>query len=115
MTCPINSIVGKKHQQLAHQVGGVIKISPSSLMAPFSINAVTFIPGEEFTFGSFSFIAGTDGRLHVSDTETTRTGQIGSDSASHIITRPESELDSARPKNGIILPRYLFGSCNSAN
>src|SRR5438132_6472293 len=60
MTCPINSIVDNR--QLGRQVGGVIKISPSSLMAPFSINAVTFIPGEEFTFGSFNFVAGTDGR-----------------------------------------------------
>ena len=84
-------------------------------MAPFSINAVTFIPDKEFIFGSFNFIAGIDGRLHVSDLETTRTGQIGSDSANHVITRPESESDSARPKNKIIQPRYLFGFCNSAN
>ena len=84
-------------------------------MVPFSINAITFIPDKEFIFGSFNFIAGIDGRLHVSNPETTRTGQIGSDSASHIITRPESESDSARPENGIILPRYLFGFYNSAN
>src|SRR5438105_4448374 len=110
MTCPINCIASNKHRQLARQVGGIVKISPSSLMASFSINVVTFIPGEEFTFGSFNFIVGTDGRLHVSNLETTRIGQIGSDLASHrIITRSLSELDSARPKNGIILPRYLFG------
>src|SRR6266540_3459282 len=84
-------------------------------MAPFNISTVTFIPGMEFIFGSLNFVAGTDGRLHVSDLEMTRTGQIGSDSASHVITRPESESDSARPENRIILPRYLFGFYNSAN
>src|SRR5438128_11059801 len=84
-------------------------------MAPFNTNVVTFIPGKEFIFGSFNFIAGTDGRLHVSDLETARTGRIGSDSASRVITRSESESDSTRPKNGVILPRYLFGFCNSAN
>jgi len=84
-------------------------------MAPIDVSAITFIPGEEFTFGSFNFIASIDGRLHVSDLEMTRTGQIGSDSASHVITRPESESDSARPENRIILPRYLFGFYNSAN
>ena len=84
-------------------------------MAPFNINAVTFIPSEEFTFGSFNFIAGIDGRLHVSDPETTRTGQIGSDSASRLITRSLSKSDSDRLENGTTLPRYLFGFCNSAN
>ena len=84
-------------------------------MAPFSINVVTFIPGKEFIFGSFNFVAGTDGRLRVSNLETTRIGRIEFDSASHDITRPESESNSARPKNRIILPRYLFGFCNSAN
>ena len=85
-------------------------------MALFSINAATFIPGEEFTFGSFNFVVGIDGRLHVSNLEMTRIGQIGSDSARHrIITRSISESDSARPENGVILPRYLFGFCNSAN
>src|SRR5438128_8879499 len=100
---------------MADQVGSVIKINPSSLMVPFSINAVTFIPNKEFISESFNFIAGIDGRLHVSDLETTRTGRIGSDSARHVITRPESESDSARPENRIIQPRYLFGFCNSAN
>src|SRR5438128_1089235 len=80
-----------------------------------NINAVTFIPGEEFTFRGFNFVAGIDGRLHVSDSEITRTGQIESDSASHFITRSISESDSDRLKNGIILPRYMFGFCNSAN
>src|SRR5436190_10228407 len=84
-------------------------------MAPFSINTVTFIPGKEFIFGRFNFVAGTDGRLRVSNPEMTRTGQIRSDSGSHIITRSSSKSDLARPKNGIILPRYLFGFCNSAN
>ena len=115
MTCPINSIAGKKYRQLARQVGGVIKISSASLMVPFSINAITFIPGKEFTFESFNFIIGIDGRLHVFDPKMNRTGQIGSNSASHFITRPVSESNSARSENGIILPRYLFGFCNSAN
>src|SRR6266508_1062260 len=85
-------------------------------MALFSINAVTFILGEEFTFESFNFIAGTDGRLHVSNLETTRIGQIGSNSTSHrIITCSVSESDSTRQENGVILPRYLFGFYNSAN
>ena len=55
-------------------------------MAPLSINVVTFIPSKEFIFGSFNFITGIDGRLHVSNLEMTRTSQIGSDSASHTIT-----------------------------
>src|SRR5437763_15418992 len=101
MTCPINSIADKKHRQLVRQVGGVVKINPSSLMAPFSINAVTFIPGKEFIFGSFNFIADTDGRL-----EMTRTGWIGSNSASHNIMRSSFESDSHRLENGITLPRY---------
>src|SRR5438105_14262546 len=75
----------KKHRQLARQVGGVVKINSTSLMAPFSINAITFIPGKEFTFRSFNFIVGIDGRLHVSNPETTRTGRIGSDLANSII------------------------------
>ena len=90
-------------------------INSSSLMALFSINAITFIPGKEFIFGSFNFIASIDGRLHVSNLETTRTGQIGSDSASHNIMRSLSESDSDRLGNGISLPRYLFGFYNSAN
>src|SRR5438128_1086151 len=84
-------------------------------MALFNISAVTFVPGMEFIFGSLNFITGTDGRLRVSNLETTRTGRIRSDSASQVITRPESEPDSGRPENGIKLPRYLFGFCNSAN
>src|SRR5438105_1910334 len=80
MTCPTNSIAGKKHRQLARQVRGVVKINPStSLMAPFNINIVAFIPGEDFRFGSFHFIAGVDGRLHVSNLEAIRSGQIESD------------------------------------
>ena len=84
-------------------------------MAPFSINAITFIPDKEFIFGRFNFEAGIDGRLRVSNPEMTRTGRIGSDSASHIITCSSSESDLARPKNRIILSRYLFEFCNSAN
>ena len=74
MTYPINCIADNKHRQLARQVGGVVKINLSSLMVPFSINTVTFIPGKEFTFGSFNFVIGTDGRLHVSNLEMSRIG-----------------------------------------
>src|SRR6266542_1941043 len=84
-------------------------------MAPFSINTVTFIPAKEFIFRSFNFIAGIDVRLHISNLEMTRSGQIGSDSTNHNITRSSSESDSDRLENGITLPRYLFGFCNSAN
>ena len=45
-------------------------------MAPINISVITFIPGMEFTFGSFNFIAGVDGRLHVSDPEATEIGRI---------------------------------------
>ena len=71
-------------------------------MVLFSINAITFIPGKEFIFGNFNFITGIDGRLHFSDLEATRTGRIGSDSSRHVISRPESELDSAQLENRII-------------
>ena len=78
MTCPINNITSNKHRQLARQIGGVAKINPStSLMAPFNVNLVAFIPGQ-----SFSFVAGIDGRLHVSNLETIRSGQIEFDPAS---------------------------------
>ena len=43
-------------------------------MAPINISAITFIPDMEFTFGSFNFIAGVDGRLHVSNLEATLIG-----------------------------------------
>ena len=43
-------------------------------MAPVNISAITFIPGMEFTFGSFNFIANVDGRLHVSNLEATQIG-----------------------------------------
>src|SRR6266540_4349298 len=84
-------------------------------MAPINISAITFIPGMEFTFGSFNFITGIDGRLHVFDPETTRTGQIGSDSASRTLIQPVSKSNSARPGSGSVQPRYQFGFCNSAN
>ena len=80
-------------------------------MAPINISAITFIPSMEFTFGSFNFIAGIDGRLHVSDPEMARTGQNGSDSASHTV----SKSNSARPGSESVQPRYQFGFCNSAN
>ena len=43
-------------------------------MAPINFSVITFIPGMEFTFGSFSFIIGVDGRLHVSNPEATSIG-----------------------------------------
>ena len=84
-------------------------------MAPINISAITFIPGMEFTFGSFNFITGIDGRLHFSNLEATQIGQITPDPADHIFIRPVSKPDSDRLKDGLILPRYLFGFCNSAN
>ena len=78
-------------------------------MAPCNVNTITFIPSAEFTFGSLNFTAGIDGGLHVSNSKMTRIEQIGFDSASRIITRPVSELNSTRLKDGIILPRYQFG------
>src|SRR5438132_1259137 len=84
-------------------------------MASFSINAITFIPGMEFTFGSFNFIAGIDGKLHVSNLEATLIGQITPDPTDHIFIRSVSEPDFDRLSDGLILPRYQFGFCNSAN
>ena len=49
-------------------------------MAPINISAITFISSTEFTFGSFNFIAGINGWLHVSDPEATQIGQIAPDS-----------------------------------
>src|SRR6266540_1630987 len=84
-------------------------------MAPINFSAITFIPGMKFTFGSFSFIAGVDGRLHISNLEATSIGQISPDPADHIFTRSVSEMDSDRLRDGLILPRYPFSLCNSAN
>ena len=84
-------------------------------MAPINISAITFISGMEFTFGSFNFIAGVDGRLHVSNLEATFIGQINPDPADLIFTRSVSEPDSDRLRDELILPRYPFGFCNSAN
>src|SRR5438105_7182628 len=84
-------------------------------MAPINFSAITFIPGVEFTFGSFSFITGVDGRLHVSNLEATSIGQINPDPADHIFTRSVPELDSDRLRDSLVLPRYPFGLCNSAN
>jgi len=83
-------------------------------MAPINISAITFIPGMEFTFGSFNIIAGVDERLH-NNLAATQIGQITRGLADHIFIRPVSEPDSDRLKDGLILPRYLFGFCNSAN
>ena len=63
-------------------------------MAPINCSAITFIPGVEFTFGSFNFIASVDGRLHVSNPEATSIGQIELDRADHILTRSVFEPDS---------------------
>ena len=81
MTYPINSIAGKKHRQLVRQVGGVAKINPStSLMASFSFSIIAFIPGQDFHFGSFDFIANEDGRLRISNLEAIRSYKIRYDS-----------------------------------
>ena len=53
-------------------------------MAPINISAITFIPGMEFTFGSFNFITGVDRRHPVSNLEATLIGQITLDPADHI-------------------------------
>ena len=59
---------------MARQVGVVVEIISTGLMAPINFCAITFILGVEFTFGSFIFIAGVNGRLHVSNPEATPTG-----------------------------------------
>src|SRR6266540_3345785 len=84
-------------------------------MALINFSVITFIPSVEFTFGSFSFIAGIDGRLHVSNPEATSIGQIDPDPADHTFTRSISEPDSDRLRDRFILPRYPFGLHNSAN
>ena len=84
-------------------------------MAPINFSAITFIPGMEFTFGSFSFIAGVDGRLHVSNLEATSIGQISPDPADHIFIRPVSEPNPDQLGGGFILPRYQFRIRNLAN
>src|SRR5438105_1204635 len=84
-------------------------------MAPINFSAITFVPGMEFTFGSFSFIAGADGRLHASNPEATSIGQIDLDRADRIFTRSAFELDSDRLGDRFVLPRYPFGLRNSAN
>ena len=84
-------------------------------MAPINISAITFIPGMEFTFGSFNFIAGVDRRLHVSNLEATLISQINPDPADHIFIRPVSKPDSDRLRDDLVRPKYLFGFRNSAN
>src|SRR5438128_2424414 len=84
-------------------------------MAPINVSAITFIPGMEFTFGSFNFTASIDGGLHVSNLGATQTSQITPDPTDHIFIRPVSEPDSDRLRDELILPRYLFRFCNSAN
>src|SRR5438128_7679183 len=84
-------------------------------MAPINFRAISFVPGTEFTFGSLSFIAGADGRLHASNTEATSIGQIDFDRAERIFTRSVSEPNSDRLRNKFTPPRYPFGFRNSAN
>src|SRR5438132_2271056 len=115
MTHHINLIAGNKHRQLARQVGGVVEIISTGLMAPINFRTITFIPGTEFTFGSLSFIAGADGRLHASNPEATSVGQIDFDRAERIFTRSVSEPDSDQLRDRFVLPRYPFGLRNSAN
>src|SRR5438105_15030121 len=115
MTHHINLIAGNKHRQLARQVGVVFEIISTGLMAPINFSAITFIPSMEFTFGSFSFIAGVDGRLHVSDLEATSICQINPDPSDHVVTRSVPKLDSDRLRDRLVLPRYSFGLPNLAN
>ena len=115
MTYPINSVVGKKHRQLARQVGVVVEIISTGLMAPINFSAITFIPGVEFTFGSLSFVAGINGNLRVSNLEATRIGRPVPDSVDRIVIQPAFELNSDRFKDGLTLPRYPFGFRNLAN
>src|SRR5438105_528088 len=84
-------------------------------MAPINVSAIIFIPGMEFTFRSFNYTTGIDGRLHVSNLEATQIGQITPDPADHIFIRPVFEPDSDRLRDGLMSPRYLFGFCNLAN
>src|SRR5438105_12799403 len=115
MTHHINLIAGNKHRQLARQVGVVVEIISTGRMAPINFRAVTFVPGTEFTFGSLSFIAGADGRLHASNPEATSVGQIDFDRAERSFTRSVSELNSDRLRNRLTPPRYPSGVHNSAN
>ena len=66
---------------MARQVGVVVEIISTGLMAPINFSAITFTPGVEFTFGSLNFTTGVDGRLHVSNLEATSIGPIDLDRA----------------------------------
>src|SRR5438045_7715446 len=112
MTHHINLIAGNKHQKLARQVRVVVEIISTGLMAPINFSAITFIPGVEFTFRSFSFITGVDGRLHVSDLEATSIRQINPDLADHVFSQSVPEPDSDRLRDRLVLPRYPFGLRN---
>ena len=81
-------------------------------MALINISAISFIPDMKFTFGSFNFIAGVNGRLHVFNLEATQIGQIESNPADH---RSDSESDPLRVRLGVTLPRYPFQFRNSAD
>src|SRR6266540_2182465 len=84
-------------------------------MALINFSAITFVPGMEFTFGSFSFIAGADGRLHAFNPEATSIGQIDLDQVDHVSTRSVSKPNSDRLRDRFLLPRYPFDFRNSAN
>src|SRR6266540_836563 len=115
MTHHINLIAGNKHRQLARQLGAVVEIISTGLMAPINFRAITFVPGTEFTFGSLSFIAGADGRLHASNPEATSVGQVDFDRAERISARSVLEPNSDRLRSRFTPPRYPFGFRNSAN
>ena len=79
---------------MARQVGVVVEIISTGLMAPINFSAITFVPGMEFTFGSLSFIAGVNGKLRVSNSEATRIGRPVLDSVDRINIQLASESDS---------------------
>src|SRR6266540_2343449 len=81
-------------------------------MASIDVSAVIFVAGMEITFGSLNFIAGPDGRLHISNLEVTRVDRIVPNPANH---RSGSESDPLRVRLGVTLPRYPFQFRNSAN
>ena len=83
-----------------------------SLMAPIDVSPITLLAGMEITFRSLNFIVRPDGRLHVSNLEVTRIGQIVSDPAGH---HSGSESDPLRVRLGVTLPRYSFQFRNSAD
>ena len=73
---------------MARQVGAVAEINLStSSMAAISFNVISFVPGLVFRFGSLSFTAGDNGKLHASDQETIRSDEIGSNLTNNLPLR----------------------------